>query len=167
MQIEAPFDRYRTVVPPEWIDYNGHMNVAYYLLAFDQASDVFFEDLGLGETHRRATGGSTFAVEHHIRYLRELKQGDPIRITGQLLSHDEKRFRFFMFMYHGEEGYPAATLEALGVYVDLETRRVAAMPASLHARLAEVCAAHRSLPFPKDAGRAIAVPPLAEPVSAS
>ena len=165
MQIDAPFDRFSTVVPAEWIDYNGHMNVAYYLLAFDRATDVFFEDLGLGETHRHATGGSTFAVEHHIRYLRELKLGDPLRVTGQLLSHDEKRFRFFMSMYHGEQDYLAATLEALGVYVDLETRRVAIMPPDLRQRLADVCAAHAKLPVPKDAGRAIRVPPLEEAVS--
>ena len=163
MQIDAPFDHFRTVVPAEWIDYNGHMNVAYYLMAFDRAADLFFDELGIGEAHRRATGDSTFAVEHHIRYLRELKLGDPLRITSQLLSHDDKRFRFFMSMYHGDEDYLAATLEALGVYVDLETRRVGAMPAGVRQRLADVCAAHGRLPVPKDAGRAIAVPPLAQP----
>src|SRR3546814_15260526 len=77
----VPFDRHRAVVLPEWIDYNGHMNVDYYLLAFDQATDLFFDHLGLGAAHRAATGGSTFAGDIHLTYRRELREGDPLRVT--------------------------------------------------------------------------------------
>ncbi|GAB4354394.1 MAG: thioesterase family protein [Kiloniellaceae bacterium] len=158
--IEAPFDRYRAAVLPEWIDYNGHMNVAYYLLAFDHASDAFFDYLGLDAAHREATGGSTFAGDIHLTYQREVKQGDPLRITSQLLGYDDKRLRFFQRMYHAQEGFLAATMESLSLYVDLNRRRVALFPDAVRRRLAEIFAAHRDLPLPPEAGRTIAKPPL-------
>lgn len=158
--IEAPFDRHRAVVQPEWIDYNGHMNVAYYLLAFDHATDAFFDYLGLDAAHRQATGGSTFAGDIHLTYQREVRQGDPLRITSQLLGYDDKRLRFFQRMYHAEEGFLAATMESLSLYVDLNRRRVALFPEAISRRLAAVFAAHRGLPLPPEAGRVIAKPPL-------
>jgi acyl-CoA thioester hydrolase len=157
---EAPFDRYRAVVLPEWIDYNGHMNVAYYLLAFDQATDTFFDYLGLDAAHREATGGTTFAGDIHLTYQREVKRGDPLRITTQLLGFDDKRLRFFQQMYHAEAGFLSATMECLSLYVDLERRRVSVFPAPIRERLAAVFAAHRGLPLPAEAGRVIAKPPL-------
>src|SRR3546814_554117 len=159
----VPFDRHRAVVLPEWIDYNGHMNVDYYLLAFDQATDLFFDHLGLGAAHRAATGGSTFAGDIHLTYRRELREGDPLRVTSQLLGFDEKRLRFFQHMYHAEEGFLAATMESLGLYVDLARRRVAPFPAAIRERLAAVFAADRDLPLPPEAGRTIAKPPLRQP----
>jgi acyl-CoA thioester hydrolase len=161
--IEAPFDRLRAVVLPEWIDYNGHMNVAYYLLAFDHATDLFFDHLGLDAAHRAATGGSTFAGDIHLTYQRELREGDGLRITTQLLGFDDKRLRFFQRMYHAEEGFLAATMEGLALYVDLARRKVAPFPAGTLARLAAVFAAHRDLPLPPEAGRVIAKPPLRQP----
>jgi acyl-CoA thioester hydrolase len=160
--IEAPFDRHRAVVLPEWIDYNGHMNVAYYLLAFDRATDDFLDYLHLDAAHRDASGGTTFAGDIHLTYQREVRQGAPLRITSQLLGHDDKRIRFFSRMYHAEEGFLAATMECLTLYVDLNRRRVSALPAAIQARLAEVFAAHGELPLPPEAGRVIARPPLAQ-----
>lgn len=157
---DAPFDRYRGVVPAAWIDHNGHMNVAYYLLAFDQATDLFFDHLGLDAAHREATGGTTFAGDIHLTYQRELREGDPLRVTAQLLAYDDKRLRFFQRMHHAEEGFLAATMECLTLYVDLARRRVAPFPADIRARLATVDAAHRALPLPPEAGRVIAKPPL-------
>lgn len=161
--IEAPFERYRTVVQPEWIDYNGHMNVAYYLLAFDHATDAFFDWLGLDAAHREATGGTTFAADIHLTYQREVREGDPLRFTAQLLGFDDKRLRFFQHMYHATEGHLAATMEGLTLYVDLAQRRVAPFPATIRARLEAVFAAHRDLPLPPEAGRVIAKPPLPGP----
>jgi len=157
---EAPFDRHRAVVRPEWIDYNGHMNVAYYLLAFDEATDKFFAYLGLNDAHRKATGGTTFAGDIHLTYQREVREGDPLRITAQLLGYDDKRLRFFQHMYHAGEGFLAATMECLTLYVDLNRRKVSAFPADINVRLAAVLAAHRSLPLPAEAGRVITKPPL-------
>lgn len=157
---DAPFDRYRGVVLPAWIDHNGHMNVAYYLLAFDQATDLFFDHLGLDAAHREATGGTTFAGDIHLTYQRELREGDPLRVTAQLLGYDDKRLRFFQRMVHAEDGFLAATMECLTLYVDLARRRVAPFPSDIRARLAAVLAAHSALPLPPEAGRVIAKPPL-------
>lgn len=159
--IETPFDRHRAVVLPEWIDYNGHMNVAYYLLAFDRATDDFLNYLGLDGAHREASGGSTFAGDIHLTYQREVKEGAALRITTRLLGFDEKRIRFFNSMFHAEEGFLAATMESLSLYVDLHHRRVAIMPPQIQERLAAVLAAHSALPLPPEAGRVIAKPALA------
>ncbi len=79
--IAAPLELHHETVRPEWIDYNGHMNVAYYVLAFDLATDSFFDFLGLDEAYRETSGNSTFAVEAHITYQRELAEGDPLRFA--------------------------------------------------------------------------------------
>jgi len=158
--IEAPFDQHRATVLPEWIDYNGHMNVAYYLLAFDHATDSFLDYLGLDADHREATGGTTFAGDIHLTYQREVREGDPLRITTLLLGYDEKRIRFINHMYHAEQGFLASTMESLSLYVDLEQRKVSVLPSDIQARLAEVLEAHRRLPLPPEAGRIIAKPPL-------
>jgi acyl-CoA thioester hydrolase len=158
--IEAPFDRHRAVVLPQWIDYNGHMNVAYYLLAFDQATDAFFDFLHLDAAHRAASGGSTFAGDIHLTYQREVTEGAPLRFTTQLLGYDDKRIRFFSRMYHAEEDFLAATMECLALYVDMSRRRVSRIPDDIAGRLAAVFAAHRGLPLPPEAGRVIAKPPL-------
>ena len=159
MTVEAPLELHRETVRPEWIDYNGHMNVAFYVLAFDHASDAFLDYIGLDEAHRRATGGSTFVVETHVTYQREMHEGDSMRFATQLLDYDAKRLRFIHHMYHADEGYLAATSEWLGLYVDLNSRKVAEMPAGVQARLAEIHAAHSALDTPAEAGRAIALKP--------
>lgn len=158
--IEAPFDRHRAVVLPDWIDYNGHMNVAYYLLAFDHATDAFFDYVGLDAAHREATGGSTFAGDVHLTYQREVHEGDPLRITTQLLGYDDKRLRFFHRMHHAGDGFVAATMEGVALYIDLSRRRVSLFPSAIRDRLAAVFTAHRDLPLPPEAGRVIAKPPL-------
>ena len=158
--IDAPFAKHRAVVLPEWIDYNGHMNVAYYLLAFDQATDTFFAYLGLDESHRGSSGGSTFAGDIHLTYQREVGEGAPLRFTSRILAYDEKRLRFFTTVFHAEEGFLAATMESLSLYVDLNRRRVTTFPDRIKDRLAEVYEAHSRLPLPAEAGRVIAKPPL-------
>jgi acyl-CoA thioester hydrolase len=157
---EAPLDRYRGVVLPDWIDYNGHMNLAYYLLAFDHATDIFFDYVGLDRAYREASGGTTFTAEVHIGYRRELSEGDPLRITTQLLSFDAKRLRYFHHMYHGSDGFLAATVENLSLHIDLKSRRVAPFPQVIRDRLGDVLARHRVLGTPEKAGAAIAIPPL-------
>lgn len=158
MSHNGPLELHRESVRAEWIDYNGHMNVAYYVLAFDHATDAFFDYVGLDESHRDENGGSTFAAESHVCYLREVREGDPLRFTTQLLGYDAKRLHYFHRMYHAEQGFLAATNELLSLYVDLNTRRVAAMPQAVQARLAELMTTHAVLPRPPEAGRVIAVP---------
>jgi acyl-CoA thioester hydrolase len=155
--IPAPLDLHRETVRPDWIDYNGHMNVAYYVLAFDHATDVFFDFLGLGEPYRQQTGNSLFALEAHIVYKAELKQGETLRVTTQLLGHDEKRLHFFHAMYNAETGAFAAGLETVGLNVALATRKPAAFPSSTVARIRQVAQAHGNLPRPPEAGRVISL----------
>ncbi|MFQ6018361.1 MAG: thioesterase family protein [Kiloniellaceae bacterium] len=159
MTTPAPLELHREAVRREWIDYNGHMNVAYYVVAFDHACDAFLEYIGLDEAYRERCGGTTFTAECHVTYQRELREGDPLRFATQLFGFDAKRIHYFLQMYHAEEGFLAATSEWLSLYIDLDTRRVSPMPADITARLAEIQAAHRNLPRPPEAGRVIRVPP--------
>ncbi len=145
-------------VRPEWIDYNGHMNVAYYVLAFDHATDAFLDHLGLDEAYRERTGGSTFAVESHITYQREVHRGDRLRFTTQLLGYDAKRIHYIHHMYHALEGFLAATAEWLSLHIDMERRRVATMPPEIMSRLAAVMAEQGDLEVPPEVGSVIRIP---------
>ncbi len=112
------------VVKPEWIDYNGHMNMGYYLVAFDQiATDSFYDHLGIGVEHKQAIGKSTFSLAANIDFVGELMEGDPMRFTTQLIDFDHKRLHFMHCLYHAEDGYLSATNENLGMYIDMNTRR--------------------------------------------
>ena len=144
-------------VESEWIDLNGHMNMAYYHLLFDEALDRLFTDLGFGWEYTQAGEGTGFTAEVHVCYLAELNEGDPVRITYQLLDADEKRIHVFGRMYHGTEGYLAATSEQMCIHVSLKTRRVTPFPPDIQARIAELMDAHRALPRPEQAGRVIGI----------
>jgi acyl-CoA thioester hydrolase len=148
---------HRMAVRPEWIDYNGHMNVAYYLLAFDQAADAFFDLMGFDEAYRRRTGFSTFAMEAHICYLREVKAGDPLRFEIRMLDLDAKRFHYLNTMVHDTAGFVAATCEWISTGMDMTARKTAAMPAEVHARFAALLDAQRALPVPPQVGRTIGI----------
>ncbi len=115
-------------VLPEWIDANGHMNVAYYVLAFDLAVDTLWSRFGITDEYIETTRGSTFAVECHITYQDELLRGDPYLVTAQILAYDEKRIHQFQRLYHGETGRLAATAEWMNLHVDLDERRVTPWP---------------------------------------
>lgn len=120
---------YRGTVKPEWIDVNGHMNVAYYVLAFDQAVDSLWTRIGITADYVAETRGSTFAVESHVTWQRELRNGDPFVITSQIVAFDQKRIHQFQRLYHAKERYLAATAEWMNLHVDLTTRRVSAWSA--------------------------------------
>jgi acyl-CoA thioester hydrolase len=139
------------------LDYNGHMNVAYYVLAFDNACDSFLDHIGMTDAYRARSGGTTFAAEMHITYQREVVAGDPLRFTSHLLGFDNKRIHFILHMYHAERGYLAATSEWMSLYVDLASRRVTAMPEEISSRLAAIYATHKKLPRPPEAGRTMSL----------
>ncbi len=144
-------------VRPEWIDYNGHMNVAYYVLAFDHATDRLLDLLDLGADYVAREEKSVFQAECHVSYLREVKAGDPLRFTVQLLDYDAKRIHFFASMYHRDDGFLSATAEWLGIHVDLEARRSAEFPGTALERLARLKADHAGLPRPPQVGRAMGI----------
>ena len=141
------------VVRPEWIDINGHMNVAFYVLAFDQAVDGLFAHAGITDDYIRETGGTTFAVESHVTYRQELTEGQRYRIESQVLAYDEKRVHQFQRMYHAEEDYLAATAEWMNLHVDLATRRVSPWPDFVLRALEEITAAQPRSRLPEEAGK--------------
>jgi acyl-CoA thioester hydrolase len=154
----APFVSSVMQVEPGWIDYNGHMNMAYYNVLFDRAVDEAYELLGVGPTYLQQRRHSTFAAEVHVRYLRELHGGDPVRVTFQLLGHDAKRMHFFEQLFHAREGWVAATSENMSLHVDMDARKTVPFPADVATRIAKMQASHSMLPRPEAAGRRIAMP---------
>lgn len=160
--IPIPFSVACERVRKEWIDYNGHLNVGYYHVAFDLASDQFFDFLGLTAQFRAHHEASTFALESHLNFLREVKEGDPLRFEARLIDFDAKRIHFYMEMFHADDGFVAASYESLSAYVSMTTRRTAPMPAELLGQLAAVKAAHASLPRPWQLGHAISARPPAK-----
>lgn len=157
--IEPPFRGAAAAVLPEWIDYDGHMNVGDYHVAFDTAAEPFFEWLGTTTAFRQAQRSSTFALESHLTFVREVKDGAPLRFEARLLDHDRKRIHFDQEMFHATEGCLAATYESLSVHEDMGLRRTAPVPDALHARLAEVRTAHAALPRPSQVGHAMSLAP--------
>lgn len=117
-------DVYEGYVVEEWIDANNHMNVAYYVLAFDLGVDALWDGFGITDEYIRTKNMSTFAVESHVTYKRELKLDDPFVITSQVIAYDAKRVHQFQRMYHARDGFLAATAEWMNLHVDLNLRRV-------------------------------------------
>jgi acyl-CoA thioester hydrolase len=154
----APFVSSVMTVEPAWIDYNGHLNMAYYNVLFDRTVDEAYELLGVGADYLKTRGHSTFTAEVHVRYLRELNAGDPVRVTFQLLDYDEKRLHYFEQLFHATEGWVSATSENMALHVDMEKRKTAPFPPDVAKRLALMQAAHARLPRPEAAGRRIAMP---------
>jgi len=143
-------------VKPEWLDHNGHMNVAYYVLAFDFITDAVYDQWGLGDDYQEQ-GYSVFTLGMNVDYLQELYENDPLRITTQLLAWDHKRVHYFHHMYHAKKGFLAATNECLGINVNLESRRSEPFPEPIQAILAEIYEAHQHLPLPAGAGRQLGI----------
>ena len=152
--MSVPFVSAPMPVRPEWADYNGHLNMAYYHVLFDTALDVVLEPLGLGPEVARTTGQSVFTAQAQVHYLRELNAGDAVLVETRLIAHDAKRLHYVQTMRHSD-GWPAAVNEALLLHVDLRVRRVTPWSPAAAARLSEAVAAHAALPMPAQVGRRI------------
>jgi len=148
----------RGTVLPEWIDVNDHMNVAYYILAFDLAVDSLWEKFGITQDHINVTNNSTFAVESHITWQRELAVDEPYIITSQLLAYDEKRIHQFMRMYHAENHFLASTAEWLNLHVDLDLRKVSPWPDAIRDRIAAFADQQGDWKWPSEAGKQMSIP---------
>jgi acyl-CoA thioester hydrolase len=156
----APFVASVMRVEPGWIDYNGHLNMAYYNVLFDRAVDEVYELLGLGLDYVKTAKCSTFTAEVHVRYLRELVVDTPVRVSFRLLGFDEKRMHYFEELHHAEEGWLSATSENMALNVNMDVKKTGPFPADVMAHLARMKAAHATLPVPQGAGRRIAMPNL-------
>jgi acyl-CoA thioester hydrolase len=154
----APFVSSVMRVDPGWIDYNGHLNMAYYNVLFDRAVDEAYELVDIGAAYLQREQRSLFTAEVHIRYLRELHADDPVRVTFQLLDYDSKRLHYFEQLFHATDGWVSATSENMALHVDMAEKRTVPFAPPVVTRLAQMKAAHAKLPHPEVVGRRITMP---------
>jgi carnitine 3-dehydrogenase len=156
-KIDGALNLHHGTVMTSWVDYNNHMQDAYYLVAFGDGLDAFFRYVGDDESYR-ALGLTFFTAETHLNYYREMKAGEPFTIETQLVGLDEKRMHLFHRMVHGKTGELIATNEIMQLHVDQKAGKVVPMRADIFAALSAVWAAHRKLKAPAELGRVMSVP---------
>lgn len=153
----SPLETGGRTVPAEWVDYNGHMNDAYYFVAFTEATEAFLDHVGLGEAYRESSGCGIYTVESHLCFKASVRGGELISYRSQLLGHDAKRLHIFHQLMTSS-GAKAATNELMFLHVELTGERVTPMPPERLAVVAALAAEHAELPVPEQAGRRIAMP---------
>ncbi|WGR69813.1 MULTISPECIES: thioesterase family protein [unclassified Bradyrhizobium] len=153
-----PFRASIMQIEPQWIDYNGHLNMAYYNVMFDRAIDQMWLKLGIGPTYTKERNGSTFTAECHVRYLREIHLGDPVQVSVWLLEADDKRLHTFEELRHATEGWLSATSENMSLHIDMGSRKVAPFPPDIRERIEAVVRAHSAIERPEGIGRNVAMP---------
>src|SRR5205809_6216890 len=144
----APYLSSVMQIEPQWIDYNGHLNMAYYNVMFDRAIDELWLKLGIGPGYMKERQRSTFTAECHVRYLREIHLGDPVQVSVLLVAADEKRLHTFEELRHAGEGWLSATSENMTIHIDMSTRKTAPFQQDIHARIQAVAKAHLGPPQP-------------------
>lgn len=153
---QTPFLSQPLTLDPAWIDYNGHLNMAFYSVLFDRAVDQVWDTFGLGDGYRAERNMTTFAGAFQVHYLRELKLGDTVTSTFQILDHDDKRVHSFQELRH-VDGWLAATGETLHLSIDASGPRVAPFPEDVLTRIRAMAADHAALPRPEAAGQGIGI----------
>ena len=113
------------LIKKEWTDYNNHMNMAYYVLIFDQVWEIMLQKFKMGEDSAKTDKMSKMVVETHTTYNNEVKEGDEVEINLTFFDHDKKRLHFKMEMLEKTTKKLSATLEMLSLYIDLNKRKVA------------------------------------------
>ena len=156
--IQAPLLCPSERVREDWIDYNGHLNMAYYNVIFDHSVDHLFDLLNIGADYAASGVGSCFTLEVHVHYVQELKLGDQVEVRIHLLDFDHKRLHFYQEMYHCDEGYLAATSEQMALHVDMTNRRSAPFPESVQIQIERFFAVHKQLPRSDRVGHTIGIP---------
>ena len=147
---------FQLTVQPGWLDYNGHMNVAYYVLAFDMATDAVYEQWRIGEAYV-ASGFSVFTLGMNVDYQGEMFEGERLRIVTQLVDMDAKRIHYFHQMFHGDTGNLVSTNECLCMNVELLTRRGTLFPDAVQTHLQQVFVDHQARGIPAGFGRQLAI----------
>jgi acyl-CoA thioester hydrolase len=157
---DTPLTIYRDVVRPEWVDYNGHLRDAFYLLIFSFATDALLDRIGLDDAARRERGRSVYTLEAHVNYLHEIKEGTHVRVDARVLAHDAKRLHLYLELFaHGHDAAVSASEQML-LHVDTrDGPKAAPFDADVAARVAELHALQRDCAPPAYAGRVIALLP--------
>jgi acyl-CoA thioester hydrolase len=140
-----------------WVDYNGHLNQAYYGVLFDRGIDEALMPVGLGPDYIQARNCSFMTVESHTCFVRELFRTDPVRVVSRILDVDDKRLHMYSELVHARDGWLAASSEWMFLHIDMTARRTSPWPADLRERLEALKVAAAALPPPKRAGRRIAI----------
>lgn len=155
-EIAAPFISRELHVRPEWIDYNGHLNLAYYHVLFDMCCDEAVLLTGCGPSYRKKTNHTIFAAETHVCYLRELNLNDVVRGSFQLIAFDQRRMHIYLELRH-IDGWIAATAEILWLHIDQSGPRVTSFPMEVQDKVQRLHDAHQDLGKPKRIGRRISL----------
>jgi acyl-CoA thioester hydrolase len=156
--MSKPVTEMEAVVRPEWIDSNGHLNLAYYVVVFDLATDALYAALNIGDAYRESSGFSCFTVETHTLYEQEVHDGDRLLVRSWLLGADTKRLHYFHEMFHADSGERSAVQELLALHIDMRIRRVAPFSPEVYAALQQAVKTYAPTSLPKEAGRRIALP---------
>jgi len=156
MTLPAPFVSDVMDIQKEWIDYNGHLNMAYYNVLFDKCSDAAFELMGMGPRYAEERKLTVYTAEVHVCYVQELHLGDRVKATYHLIDMDEKRLRAYQEIHH-VDGWLAATSETLTLHIDMSGPKVAPFPPDILEKVTAMRAAHAGLPMPERAGRSIGI----------
>jgi acyl-CoA thioester hydrolase len=158
MEFPSPFVASPLQVKDEWIDYNGHFNMAYYNVLLDTAAEEMFAQLGLGPGYVKRSNCSYFTLEAHLTYLRELKAGDTVLVANQILDCDQKRVHYVQQMTHKSEGWLSCVSEVMVSHVDLDAKKTSPFPEEIYKRIAAVAGQHQYLPKPQQVGHKIGIP---------
>jgi acyl-CoA thioester hydrolase len=156
-EASAPLALHDDHVRPEWVDYNGHLSEAYYILVFGYASDALLDLVGMDAAYRERTATSLYTVEAHVCYLAEVGEGAPLHVTTRIVDVDRKRVHVFHELFRGRGGERLATSELVMLHVDTEEGRAAPMTDELVSSFTALRDAHRALPPDERLGRAISL----------
>lgn len=153
-----PIRLYQTQVRADWVDYNGHLRDAFYLLIFSEAVDALMDRIGLDAEGRAVSGHSLFTLEVHLNYLHEVKLGEQVEVRVQLLGHDRKRLHLYLSLYREGSEEAVAVSEQMLLHVEMAGPRSAPFAPGTLARIEGLVVAQGDLPKPDYAGRKIALP---------
>ncbi len=155
LEFSRPLILHRDAVKPEWVDEYDHMNLAYYVLVCDEATYEFWKLVNSYRSLEERNGLEYAVVETHVNYIREVRLGDPLIVSTQLLGHDEKRFHIFHTLSHAEEKFVAATNEVMALGFNLDLRGIQPFSDSVQENISQLFAEQKLLPKPSNAGRSI------------
>jgi len=159
MQTMPALTTYTTQIQPDWVDYNGHLRDAFYLLIFSYATDALMDTLGLDSENREASGHSLFTLELHLNYLHEVTLGAEVEVHTQLIAHDAKRLHLYHSLHRVGDGQELAGNEQMLLHVDLAGPHSAPFAQATLEKIAALCTEQADLPRPALLGRVIGLPP--------
>ncbi|RQP35701.1 thioesterase family protein [Burkholderia ubonensis] len=156
----TPLTIYRDVVRPEWVDYNGHLRDAFYLLIFSFATDALLDRIGLDDAARKSRGRSVYTLEAHVNYLHEIKEGTRVRVDARVVAHDAKRLHLYLELFADGRDDAVSASEQMLLHVDTrDGPKSAPFDDDVAAQLAALHALQRDCPLPAYVGRVIGLPP--------